>query len=82
MDGKKSNIDYFVNTVDWSKVLERWGIIKTLPNRFETDEFKQYWRQNFNQRPGQALINLGLIPDGVSQWEDTAQTLLETCYKT
>jgi len=81
MSTKKENINYFVDKIDWSKVLLRWEIIKILPNRFETEEFKTYWRQNFKQRPGQVLINLGLISDGLLQWNDTTETLLETCYK-
>jgi len=78
---KKEKIDYFVENIDWDKIISRWRLSKNLPNRFEKEEFKTYWRQNFYLRPGQALINLGLIPDGNVQWEDTYNSLLNTCHK-
>jgi len=81
MGKKQEYINEFIEKIDWSKVVDRWNLAKTLPNRFEYSGFQSYWRQNFRQRPGQALINIGLIPDGIQSWDDTPQILLETCHK-
>ena len=78
---KQDAINVFIETISWELVISRWGLNKKTPNYFETKEFKSYWRQNPQQRPGQVLINLGLITDSNIRWEDTYLSLLSTCRK-
>jgi len=77
---KQDAINYFIETVDWNKVAKRWAI-PNIVNLFEKEEFKQYWRQHPELRPGQVLVNLGLITDGQYQWEDGYLLLLAKCRK-
>jgi len=78
---KQDAINVFVETVDWDLVICRWHLKKNTPNYFNTKEFQTYWRQNPQIRPGQALINLGLIKDSSVRWEDTYLSLLSSCRK-
>jgi hypothetical protein len=71
-------IDNFLSKVDWGKLYDRWN----LPNSFCTDmdfinpKFVEYWKENPDQRIGQVLINLNLIPDKFDIWTDEESDIL------
>ena len=67
-------IDNFLEKVDWNKLEERWKC--KLPVQQELANAEMYWLENPDQRFGQVLINLGLIPDG-GAWNDEETTILE-----
>ncbi len=81
MARRRKEVEDFVNSVHWGKIKNRWGLHPYTPNLLETEEFKKYWRQNPELRPGQALINLGLIKDDDLRWGDTTYSLLNSCHK-
>lgn len=74
-------IDNFLSKVDWNKLKDRWGIewsyiddILTQPITYA--KFREYWKENPDQRIGQVLINLGLIPDNFKIWIDEESDIL------
>jgi len=78
---KQDAINIFIETVYWPNVIKRWNLPENTPDYFASEEFITYWRQNPEIRPGQVLVNLGLIPDGDQQWDDTYLSLLTSCRK-
>ena len=67
-------IDNFLREVDWSKLSERWKLknpITRINRRVRT-----YWKQNSDQRFGQVLINLNLVPDNLNIWLDEEYDIL------
>lgn len=73
----KERIPLFMKLVNLDKLAERW---KTLPDLLKTviikDEVEKYWLENYDQRIGQVLINLCLIPDGFNIWLDEETDIL------
>ena len=73
-------IDDFLSKVDWDKLYyERWKINPDdLPrvHKSELDNMVHYWKKNYDQRVGQVLINLGLIPDSLFAWNDEEPNIL------
>lgn len=66
-------IDNFLNLVDWSKLGEQWSIsysdlqdLLQQPNTLML--IGSYWKENPDQRIGQVLINLNLVPDKMDIW--------------
>lgn len=49
----------------------------TLTKSQMEDQFISYWKSNPDQRIGQVLINLGLIPDSFIVWNDEESDILE-----
>ncbi len=77
-------IDNFLNKVNWSKLQERWnitfstfleGLIQIRSSINETELYK-YWIENPDQRIGQVLINLGIVPDNTKIWNDEEAEIL------
>lgn len=74
-------INNFLNKTDWAKLEERWGINTPLIRFIKNDysnytNLVQYWKSNPDQRIGQVLINLGLIPDKMNIWLDEESDIL------
>ena len=74
----KERIDNFLKLVDWGKLfndwkipLEAWGKVLNAPNDIE-----DYWTENPDQRIGQVLINLGLVPDDLKIWIQEEEDIL------
>lgn len=66
-------IDNFLELVNWSKLAEQWEISYALIKNIEYIEdiysqFYCYWKENPDQRIGQVLINLNLVPDKIDIW--------------
>jgi hypothetical protein len=75
-------IDNFLNKVDWSILKDKWSIEWTyfddiLSQPLTYCKFRKYWKENPDQRIGQVLINLGLIPDLFQAWNDEESEILE-----
>ena len=71
-------IDNFLNKVNWDKLWIRWNYIEfndTLRNK-TLDDIIKYWKENPDQRIGQVLINLNLIPDRMDIWLDEEDSIL------
>lgn len=66
-------IDNFLSKVDWKKLKDRWGLggIYTSPG-----DIKEEWLKVPDQRVGQLMINLGLIPDDFKIWLDEESDIL------
>lgn len=73
-------IDNFLSKVDWHKMCYRWKY-QALPILFigesDKDRFIKYWKENPDQRIGQLLINLRLIPDNFDIWNDEEADILK-----
>jgi hypothetical protein len=75
-------IDNFLKRVNWEKLSTRWsidlsGIDKS--QEYGTSTYNNlllYWKENPDQRIGQVLINLGLIPDNLKIWMDEESDIL------
>jgi hypothetical protein len=78
----KERIDIFLNHVNWEILAEKWGIDVSLFNYILTKENKlrgtviRFWKANPDQRFGQMLINLGLVPDDLKIWLDEESEIL------
>jgi hypothetical protein len=74
-------IDNFLSKVDWNKFKDTWKIefsyFEDLLNSPLTyAKFREYWKENPDQRIGQVLINLNLIPDNMRIWLDEESDIL------
>jgi hypothetical protein len=77
-------IDNFLNKVDWRDLLfRRWQIpyednelLEKCIAYFDSPPVPDYWKENPDQRIGQVLINLGLIPDNLKIWMDEESNIL------
>lgn len=59
-------IDNFLDKINWNRLCEKWEI-----NMNENELRKiliPYWKNNPDQRVGQALINLGIAPNSLQIW--------------
>lgn len=81
-------IDNFLSIVDWIKlIIHRWGLSEEIHDSIYYDYqgdlkvlqqiITPYWKENPDQRIGQVLINLGLIPDSFIVWNDEESDILE-----
>jgi len=70
-------IPLFMKMVNTDKLAERWWVLPDLLKDALTQEnFETYWLNNPDQRIGQVLINLDLIPDSMNIWMDEVQDIL------
>lgn len=71
-------IDNFLNKVQWGCLIEDWGLEPTYTTSclVNLSEITAYWKENPDQRIGQVLINLGLIPDYLKIWIDEESDIL------
>lgn len=75
-------INNFLDKVDWKLLWERWGISELLKkskvyiNSLNKEIIVNYWKENPDQRIGQLMVNLGLIPDSVKIWNDEEPDIL------
>ena len=67
-------IDNFLTKVDWSKLSNRWKL--EIPITRINRRTRTYWKQNSDQRFGQVLINLNLVPDNLNIWLDEEPDIL------
>lgn len=82
---KPERIDNFIEKVDFHILSLRWNIIfPELVYEILDDtsyigdiDIIQYWKENYDQRFGQVLINLGLIADSLQAWNDEEDDILE-----
>lgn len=73
-------IDNFINKVDIEFLAKRWklehGLLLDLLGWDNSSKFIDYWKENPDQRIGQVLINLNLIPDDLFIWNDEEHEIL------
>jgi len=72
-------IDNFLNKVSWPELAIRWDLTNIIYEDFFNEDFDnaiKYWYENPDQRIGQVLINLGLIPDNLRIWNDEESDIL------
>ena len=64
----KERINNFLKKVDWDKLYKEWDVENSKPGDWKGFEqyFLEYWNENPDQRIGQVLVNLGILPDRVS----------------
>lgn len=75
---QKERISLFLNKLNFNKLEERWDIDISQDLRGEIfNQAKEYWEQNPDQRFGQVLINLNLIPDNFDIWSDEESDILD-----
>jgi len=67
-------IDNFIRLVDLSKLSERWQLEQ--PLKIISRKAFTYWKENPDQRIGQVLINLNIIPDQLMAWNDEEEDIL------
>lgn len=72
----KERIPVFLKYIDWSKLSKRWGV-PNLEYIKDSKEFLDYWNEYPDQRVGQVLINLGIIPDSFKTWLDEEVDILK-----
>jgi len=70
----KERIPIFLEKVDWGKLKDRWNLKE--PLKYMCRKARTYWYDNPDQRIGQVLINLNLIPDSVDIWMDEDYKIL------
>jgi hypothetical protein len=65
-------IPIFLEKVNWDKLQDRWEveISQSLRGIILTDRVKNHWLKYPDQRFGQMLINLNLLPDYMRVWID------------
>ena len=70
----KERIPIFLGHIRFQFLEERWGI--DMPNSLisrildPNQDVRKYWEENYDQRFGQMLINLCVIPDHFHIWMD------------
>lgn len=80
-------IDNFLEKVNWANLIEeRWNlpaptsgedsIVNNILGYSNYTAFENYWKENPDQRVGQVLINLGLVPDNLRIWSDEEEDIL------
>ena len=79
-------INNFLNKVSWSDLAIKWNLTHDLhqhlyliyKNFFDEnyDNVIKYWKENSDQRIGQVLINLGVVPDNLKIWNDEEDDIL------
>ena len=70
-------IPIFLEKVDYIKLAHRWHIKKfDISPEYIYKPFLHYWLENPDQRFGQVLINLNLIPDKLKIWHDEEDAIL------
>lgn len=72
-------IDNFLAKVDWNYLMDRWKVNKDLVKSIcyaSNPTVPEYWKENPDQRIGQVLINLNLIPDDLFIWNDEEHEIL------
>lgn len=77
----KERIPIFLKLIDFNYLEDRWntdiaGIIRAYICS-PMGDFQDYWKENYDQRFGQALINTGLLPDQLYIWIDEDEDILK-----
>lgn len=76
----KERISIFIQKVNFDFLEQRWDT--DIPQTLRGDivnpdgEIQKYWYENYDQRFGQVLINLGLISDHLPIWVDEELDIL------
>lgn len=79
----KERIPIFLTLISWTNLCDRWGCFANIPNGVELEEIVcsetvlNYWKENPDQRIGQVLINLELLPDNFEIWKDEENDILK-----
>lgn len=72
-------IDNFLSKVSWPDLAIKWNVSDIIYEDFFDEKFDnaiKYWKENPDQRIGQVLINLNLIPDNMRIWLDEESDIL------
>jgi hypothetical protein len=75
-------IDNFLFKVDWEKLNDRWKLRKLIPDLKSVlttqinPTLVEYWKENYDMRFGQVLINLNIVPDNMKIWGDEDDNIL------
>jgi hypothetical protein len=69
-----ARIDNFLEKVDWKKLKDRWGLGGIYAG---SNDIREEWLKVPDQRVGQLMINLGLIPDNFKIWNDEEYEILK-----
>ena len=75
-----ARIDNFIEKVNTIKMSYKWKLDTiwhiNLLAMFTSETFITYWKENYDMRVGQALINFDIIPDNFSAWNDEERDIL------
>jgi len=76
----KERIPIFLKKVDFDKLQDRWDIdiSQDLRGTILSNKIRRKWLKDPDQRFGQLLINLELIPDKFNIWEDEEYLILDS----
>jgi len=71
-------IDNFLEKINWPELFKKWKIEEYAPSNWDNFNkyFLDYWKENPDQRIGQVLINLGIVPDSMEIWVTEESTIL------
>lgn len=83
----KERIDNFLQKVDLDKLSKRWNLVEdkeetslsellTVTSTYYDINIVNYWKENYDQRFGQVLINLGILSDDLKIWCDEDDAIL------
>jgi hypothetical protein len=75
----KERIPIFFKLVDFKKLEKEWNV-KMIHQVLSSNLSKKvcdYWRENYDQRFGQVLINLGIVPDNFYIWNVEEEEILD-----
>lgn len=79
----KERIPIFLEKVNWKTLAERWNVDISLfedviiCNPKLNKKIRKYWENNYDQRFGQVLINLGFMKDSLLIWNDEERDILD-----
>jgi hypothetical protein len=77
----KERIKIFFTLIDWEYLSKRWNISeridKLILNHNPYINVSEYWLENPDQRIGQVLINLEILPDTFEIWIDEEDYILK-----
>lgn len=73
-------IDNFLQKVDWNLLFMDWELLFDNKQYYNIEDFEKlfvpYWKANPDQRIGQVLINLAIVPDKMDVWDAEESDIL------
>ena len=72
----EKRIDIFLGLLDWDRFYKQFEIPPLTDNQFAN--FVETWREHFDMRCGQLLINLGYAPDSQLLWTIEEEDIIKS----